>query len=391
MSFTSKAKLLGHESKKLQEGEVVSTTVDVNSLEEYQAIFAQGVTGKQRTDFSNNIKNIAKSAQSAMASMGNSLAILDHAYGNGKLNKEQAQLTANMFPLKITAVSAKEFVVSKDIVIGPGASPYAINAEKLIFKGGSITVINTVCTITAETVQVLSGGRKPYHIGILGAKGAVGARGESGARPPKAAPGKNAENVFMCILAIAGDGSKGTIQNPGEVGGKGGQGLPSLPATLDFKNFESPTGSSLVVYTKSGEGGKGGPGGRGGRGQDGGNGGNGCNYGLSGSAGGKGGNGGTGGRGGNGGPGGDAIPGNSIIINFPADKLESLQQMQDFASGGEGGDKGSPGRGGAKGKGGQGYNGFQNGLDGTDGNDGSYGSPGVSNAKQGDPGKFIVN
>ncbi|WP_201339284.1 hypothetical protein [Isorropodon fossajaponicum symbiont] len=77
--------------------------------------------------------------------------IADYMLGkNNLMAKKTLDYIDIAFPFKGSVMYGKDIVINKDIVVGPAASSYFINADILTFDGGSITSITTALTITAN-------------------------------------------------------------------------------------------------------------------------------------------------------------------------------------------------------------------------------------------------
>ncbi|QPF82756.1 hypothetical protein IC762_23815 [Bradyrhizobium genosp. L] len=390
MDYLERAQIIGHDVTRLKNGETIRSTVLVDSLEKFKAIFAHDLTLDQRGKFSEQIGHLPWTLQFGSLPGASMTRLINNVFGLGSLAMNDVAVATAIFPLRVTAVSGSTVTINTDEVFGPSSAPVAINAGTLIFNGGSITTLNTVITVSADTLQINSGGSLPYHIGIKGVAGATGTAGATGSTTPgQAQAGRkgNEGSPGVCTGSDSGGtGSGGATGGAGGTGLIGAQGLPSLPATITVKGFSQNT--SFVVYTQSGAGGQGGPGGQGGAGQQGGNGGDGCSSGCEGTSGGNGGQGGAGGAGGDGGPGGPGAPGLPINISFPQAAQSFLVMTQDLAppgAGGQAGAGGAPGGGGGSGSGGKHKS---DGAGGSSGSSGAAGSAGKAGTVGGAPGNY---
>ncbi|WP_156429638.1 hypothetical protein [Burkholderia sp. TSV86] len=395
MDFLDRAKLLGHDIACLKSGEVISSTVVINSIDDYRLLFGGETSEAARVDFSDALNALSEPITIKEIPRAALTRLTDYVYGNGTLSANDKALAESIFPIKINAVSAENIVISTDLTYGPSASPYMLNAGTLTFSGGAISLLNTVANITADRLVVKVGGTKAYHVGILGSIGTTGATGAAGSSysgPAANGKDKSAASPGICTgVGSGGDGDNGGDGGNGQPGGQGGNGLPSLSATISIKAFDSSSTSIFSVFTQSGTGGKGGTGGAGGMGQDGGRGGNGCDSGCEGTDGGRGGRGGKGGNGGPGGVGGNGAAGMPITVNFPGASRQSLVTNAQPAPAGQGGTGGMAGAGGKGGAGGSGGKHSVNGSAGSPGISGSAGPSGTPGVLAGAPGQFIIN
>lgn len=396
MSYLKLAEKLGQSVERLKAGEVIRTSVRVNSLAEFKELFGANLDTHQREAHSRDLAAQHKEALASQAPEHLMLRLGDYVHGSGELSASDAAAASRMFPITVHVESGADYVLRTDVTYGPSAPPVLLNYGTLTFAGGSITTLNTVLTLNADTITFTDAtGNKNYQIGILGVDGDQGNTGAPGTSTPgQAATGKNSSPSSPGVCTGAGGGGTGATGangGDGQTGGSGGTGKPSLQANITFNNFVNPNGERLVLYTRSGGGGKGGTGGRGGDGQQGGNGGHGCDSGCEGTDGGKGGDGGIGGKGGDGGLGGNGVNGNNIFVTGPAAALEFLVKTSDVAPYGQGGEPGLGGTGGVGGRGGRGGKHASNGGGGgskSGGNPGAAGKPGTI---QGNPGTFYFN
>jgi hypothetical protein len=396
-SFQDLARKIGLNLDRLNDGEVIRTSVRVKTIAEFKELFAGSLDPQRRSAYSAQLES-----GDPKRSTGNSPDLLwqrlhNHVYGAGQLSDSDATAAARFFPITVQVVSGANYVLDTDETFGPSAVPVLLNFATLTIDGGSITTLNTILTLQADTVTFgPRPGTKPYHFGVLGVDGAPGGPGSPGITPiGQASPGSNSKQSAPGICQGAPAGGPGS---PGAAGGKGGtgnpghDGLPALEAVFTISGIDRSKRKLLKFYTRSGGGGTGGTGGIGGTGQQGGNGGTGCipTNECKGTDGGSGGNGGTGGTGGDGGAGGNGVDGNSILINLPAVARSSIATKSDIAAAGTGGQPGQGGDGGAGGGGGKGGKGAQNGAAGATGDAGQPGTPGNDGAMQGKPGAFIL-
>jgi len=375
---------MGHDIEALRNGETISSTVTVNSLEEFKLLFANELPQEYRDEFAKMATSTAAAnyQSAAIASVAN---LTQHVYGNHLLSSEDLNFATQIFPLKVQATSAADLTINSDEQFGPNATPQAINAGTLKFSGGSLTAITTALSISADTLLVQSGGSKPYIIGIVGLAGVVGISGVDGAIYASAAANGTDANIptpGICTGASDGgdatNGAKGNVGNPPVSPGQDGQ--SNLPATIAIKAVD-PSSAPLVIFSQGGVGGAGGTGGQGGQGQTGGNGGNGCDTGCEGTNGGNGGNGGDGGDGGVGGNGGNGVSGPPISVIFPSASQSLLTLVPTAAppgAAGSGGGGGAAGVAGACGSGGKNKHNGNDGGGGSAGSAGKNGSPGAN-------------
>jgi hypothetical protein len=391
VGYLERAQIIGHDVSRLQKGETLSSTVQIDSLDKFKALFAGDSTAAQRADFSKQAAALPGGAPFHDETMAR---LVDYVYGTGTLSAADAEASKKMFPLKVTAVSASTVTIDTDREYGPSVAPVVINAGTLIFADGSITVMNTVLSVSADTLQVNSGGAKPYHIGVLGAPGAIGTTGTVGLTAAGQAPaGRNSYPPAPGTCQGSPNGGPGSSGATGGIGGPGGPGNPglsSLPAQIFIAEFDTSQPNKFVIFTQSGSGGQGGLGGTGGAGQQGGNGGHGCESGCEGTNGGNGGQGGTGGQGGNGGSGGNGASGSPIAIIFPQAAKSYLATTSAVAPAGAGGLPGPSGSGGAGGAAGWGGKHHSDGSAGATGADGSPGQAGPDGTVTGVPGNFNI-
>jgi hypothetical protein len=396
MDYLLRAQALGHDIRKLKKGEIIRSTVSIRSLDEFKSIFANNLTAEQRALHSKQVSGLPLGdypGATAMARLG------AHIWGDKSLSSADVEFAKSIFPLKVDVVSGSDVTITTDEVIGPAAAPQVVNAGTLTFAGGSITLMNTVFTVSADTLVLDKLGTTPYHIGILGATGAEGSTGSTGSTTPgQAQNGSNISAPTPGICTGVGDGgtgSPGAAGGVGGIGGIGGSGAASLTATVTIGSFPNPGQAAFVINTQSGGGGQGGTGGTGGAGQQGGNGGSGCNSGCEGTDGGNGGNGGAGGTGGIGGVGGAGVDGSPISISFPAGPNGSPNPLLVLnsapAPAGTGGSGGVAGLGGAGGNAGSGGKHKSDGQSGSSGANGQVGNQGLPGGTTGAPAHFNVN
>ena len=387
MDFRKKAELLGHDLDALKNGETVQSQAVIQNLADFKALFASDLTDKHRSDFDAQAANSA-----ARAAPGHLHAVTQSVFGSRELTAEEEAWSELMFPIAITATSGATVTISDDLVQGPGAPPWLINAQELVFDGGSVTAITTALTITADSVAVVQPSSKPYTVGILGNKGATGEPGTSGEpynAPAKAGSDVSAPSPGICTGASrGGTGQNGLPGNPGQPGQRGQDGQPNMPATILIKAVSPKNNGTFAIFTQSGPGGDGGTGGDGGPGQNGGRGGNGCDSGCEGTDGGDGGTGGKGGDGNVGGPGGNGVPGNTIHLSFPSTPPGVLATLSASAPYGKGGSGGKGGAAGQPGDGGSGGKHSTNGQRGTGTTNGAAGQKGSDGTQSGAPGNF---
>lgn len=393
MDVQSRASSLGQDTSRIGAGETVTSLVTIESLERYKEIFGSDLSDEQRSEFSAQLDLLGKASEEPL--IPQLVRLLDHIHGTGELSSEDEAFAARIFPIAATVVSGDDVTISTDEVIGPSAPPYFINAGTLTFAGGSLTIMNTVCRITADHLVIQEGGTKPYHVGIMGAPGATGTPpGSVGSSTPgQAQHGKNISPPSPGICTGASDGGKGDPGANGGTGGTGnpgGPGLPSMNANITITALDTPD-ALFVIATQSGAGGVGGIGGTGGAGQQGGDGGHGCHSACEGTDGGPGGPGGTGGTGGLGGTGGPGTSGLPIQVSFPLAAKAALTTIQNVAPPGGGGAGGPPGAPGAGGNGGSGGKHKSDGSTGSYGGSGSTGTQGNAGTQQGSPAQFSIS
>nr|WP_011264510.1 hypothetical protein [Leptospirillum ferrooxidans]AAX36053.1 ORF289 [Leptospirillum ferrooxidans] len=285
MNFIDRTKLLGHDTSNLKDGETISSTVVVKSIDDFRELFGSDVGDAARADISNALKEQKEPGATRMLPQVGWTRLIDYVYGNGTLSHNDKLLADSIFPIKITAVSANNLTIDTDEPYGPSAPPLLINVGTLTFDGGSISLLNTVGRIAADTLVVKKGGKKSYHVGIFGSKVEEGKKypydgedGKTGSDPDPTAAGPGADkspsSSGVCTgVGPGGDGKNGQDGVTGGDGGNGGDGLVSLSASITIKAFDSSSSTSIfAVQTQSGAGGNGGNGGAGGNGQDGGRG-----------------------------------------------------------------------------------------------------------------------
>ena len=375
--------------------DTLETIVKISNHNQYQAIFANNLNDSIKQAFPKALPTLTED-------YGLYKEIMINLYGDKReedFSDGFLKYLKNVLPTHVNVITGKNVVINKNLVIGPGAFPYVINADTLTFAGGSINVITSTITITANILEIRSSitdeSSNPYHISILGDKGADGTKGADGVpyhEPAASGSDAHVPSSGICTGASAGgnadDGFPGTV---GKNGQNGENGKPNAPANISIKTINPDYASSFVIFTQSGAGGKGGIGGQGGKGQDGGNGGNGCSSGCECTDGGNGGKGGNGGQGGDGGTGGNGIDGNPIIISFPSSYKNLLKPIKKSASFGDGGDPGNGGEPGEGGKAGSTGSSCSNGATGSIGKYGAYGKKGSNGSESGSPGNFIFN
>jgi hypothetical protein len=395
-SYLERARKLGQSEARLQAGQLVRTLVQINSLDEFKLLLAGHLSDDQRQRHSQDLAQRHAIDLAATADSFPLARFTDYIYGTATLSDQDRQLAEMIFPVTLLAVSQADMMISSDIVYGPSASPVLLNVGRLTFSGGSITAMNTVLNVMADTLAFGDQrGSKPYHIAFMGVDGAAGANGMAGPapNPAQAAAGADASprSPGICSgVGNGGDGSNGASGASGGNGRTGDNGLPNLAATLSFGSFVTAN-ADLVLYTRSGQGGNGGNGGSGGSGQQGGQGGQGCDSGCEGTNGGKAGNGGNGGDGGDGGQGGNGVNGFNIIVTVPSGHVRNVLTSSAVAPYGQGGLAGVGGAGGAAGQPGKGGKGSTSGAAGTQGNPGAPGKNGVVGTEQGSPGQFFIS
>ena len=369
----------------------ITATVKITSVEDFRVLFSGGLTDTQRTNFAKHIPSTA-GQENKIYNLDFLEQIVSHVYANTELRSAEAQkFVDEAFPIEIDVLTGENVTISSDMLIGPGARPYLINADTLTIDGGSLTVTSTALTIRANKLVFTQNQKsaKSYHIGILGQTGMNGSKGPDGMpydSPAQAGSSASAPTPGICSGASNGDGGlAGSSGAEGGSGQNGKDGLANLPANISIAALDE-SAEGFVIFTQSGMGGDGGDGGTGGSGQIGGHGGQGCNSGCEGTDGGNGGAGGNGGVGGNGGNGGSGADGNPIVITFPTAGKGKLNVISMDAKPGTGGRKGvggSGGRGGFAGSGGKHKSGGASGSQGKFGADGKAGPIGQHDGSPG--------
>ena len=271
--------------------------ITINTLDDFRALFASGITNAQIEEQQslsqtnpnfNHIDDEEKILNDLIASV--------YADQNIELPLTQSFIE-NTFPIEVELLSANDVVISTDRVTGPNASPLLINADNLTFDGGSLTVITTVLTLSANNLifKQSSTHQKINTISVFLVKKVKMVPLVPMAKiSPPAQAGDTSNPPAPGFCAGAGNGKNGSAGNTGDNGRNGENGMEgdaNLPANITI-NAVNDDLSQLVIFTQSGEGGAGGNGGNGGKGQQGGAGGHGCNSGCEGTDGGNGGNGG---------------------------------------------------------------------------------------------------
>jgi hypothetical protein len=367
---------------------VATKSVNIASIEEFRELFGGRLDEGQRAEFTRNMPADVDPRIPGLR------WLVEYVFGSRELTPGDKEFAHALFPLKADMVSGDTVTINSDIVVGPGASPYVIDADTLIFDGGSLTVLSTALMIKVGDLRVKAPGSRPYHIGIFGTKGATGDTGSDGAPysgPAQAGSDSSAPTPGICTGAgKGGNGSDGGKGNDGGIGSNGRDGLASMPATITIAAVEPESETQLVISTASGDGGDGGVGGKGGTGQTGGNGGKGCDSGCEGTDGGNGGAAGMGGNGGPGGTGGNGTAGYPISVSFPKDQRGMLQTIVAAAPPGQGGTGGNGGAAGSPGAAGTGGKHSTNGQPGSSASAGNSGDTGSRGAQPGAPGTLDV-
>lgn len=396
MNYLERAKQFGHDADALKNGKVITSTITIDSIDEFRSIFGDALTDDHRRKFSNAVNALMTDSENPLSMHPSMVNMMSYVHGDHSYETLDMAYANMLFPVMIQVVSAADVVINTDRVQGPNASPWVINAGTLTFDGGSVTAITTLLTIVADNLIIKRGGGKPYHVGVLGADGVTGPAGLPGTA--YSGPAKNGSNASaptpgICTGASNGgngdDGEKGNDGNIPVSPGKDGQ--ANFPATITIKAFDSSNTSPFVLFTQSGAGGDGGIGGAGGTGQAGGNGGNGCDSGCEGTDGGNGGKGGDGGNGSNGGNGGNGVNGIPISVSFPVAYKNMLSPVSKPANPGIGGKGGQGGKAGDPGSGGSGGKHKSNGVSGGNGKAGNNGNPGLPGTRTGAAGDINIS
>ena len=144
MGYLERAQLVGHDGPRLKSGETIRSTVLIDSIDKFKAIFAAASAPEQRAEFSRTIETMPWGAQFGNFPDAPMTRLLSHIFGDGDLTAADAEFANSLFPLKINAVSGQTVTVSTAIVYGPSGPPTVVNVGTLVFAGGSITAENTV-------------------------------------------------------------------------------------------------------------------------------------------------------------------------------------------------------------------------------------------------------
>ncbi|MDO8777360.1 MAG: hypothetical protein Q7K57_53330 [Burkholderiaceae bacterium] len=391
MNYLARAEKFGQDIEAIKSGKLVTSEIIVHSLDEFREFFAAGQSDAQRQAYQ----------QSRPVDNGidpNLVLAMDYVFGQQEKTQQVEQIADLLFPLPILVTSGTSKTFDSDEVVGPQASPWALNVGTLTFSGGSLTVNSTVSNITADNLVIdptpTTSSNNVYHIGIVGNPGTDGSPAQDvGPYPGTGGPGgSGGDPVWGTCNAggIGGKGSQGTTGYTGNLGNTGGPGVASMTSTIIIAAFDPSNITPFVVQSYSGAGGTGSKGGTGGKGQQGGTGGDGCSSGCEGSNGGIGGPGGQGGTGGTGGNGGDAVAGSTNLINFPASASTYLKTFTKSVDAGPSGDGGDGGPGGDGGDGGRGGKHSHDGAPGGVGPLGGVGANGTSSSVSGAAGNISV-
>jgi hypothetical protein len=376
MSYLERAALVGHDEEALKAGQVVRSKVQVQSLDQFKKIFADGLSNDQRASYardSHQKKSVGvNSSTSTTIDQLTIDRLMDHVFGVEPLSERDSQAAKSIFPVTITAISGATYSVTHDEIFDRSTGPCFINAGTLVFDNASITAKGVISKVIADTLQITARTAVPSLINILGVTGSNGAAGAAGQVLQQAANGADSSggSPGVCTGASNGQsGSNGKTGNPGSAGYPGANGIASAVSVIQIDAYVgATTNQPFTVFAQSGAGGNGGQGGAGGQGQQGGNGGNGCANGCEGTDGGAGGNGGNGGDGGPGGNGGNGVNGANVSISFPNSAQVYLMASSIVASPGLGG------IGGGRGPVGMGGNGGGSGKHHSDGSPGNIGT-----------------
>jgi len=127
MNFIDRTKLLGHDTTNLKDGETISSTVVVNSIEDFRTLFGSDADDAARAAFSAAMNEQLEPVAIRMIPQAALTRFIDYVYGNGHLSHNDKLLADSIFPIKITAVSAKTLTITTDEEYGPSAPPYLLN------------------------------------------------------------------------------------------------------------------------------------------------------------------------------------------------------------------------------------------------------------------------
>ncbi len=424
LSFNDCAQKLNHSLERLEAGEEIQSTITVPDIDALRILMDDGASSDIRRERTEAIvarvsqQEVQDGVLSGFWHLLRRVLKMDHVqqhqsrfphpidpindgseagilrrvaafiYGDAPLDPIDRKRTAHLFPMAVSALSAKSKTISAPWDLGESKNLCIVCLGTLTMEdGSSIFIKNTPLQFKVDTL-IRNGAPPPginYDIAILGVTGAAGTAGSIGGMSN---PGGTGINGNCASPGIQGDaGKQGNVGATGGVGGTGGlvgDGKASLSATIVITTGITGSVGAISILTQSGAGGTGGPGGTGGTGATGGVGGVGATCGCEGTNGGPGGTGGTGGQGGIGGTGGNGVPGNDIYVTVPPGQKNKIIVVPPLNApggvGGLGGATGPAGGGGAGGGGGKHHDsggGGGGGAQGTQGQKGATGGVGV--------------
>jgi hypothetical protein len=386
-TFLERAAKFGHSIEALKAGMTVSTTIEVNNVDQLKEVLSD--TGEEQD--MNIGKLLFEKIPMPDADDESPNAVLrrvnDFIYNGGDLSAADRTQITNGFPMEVVLTSAPDYTPKEPVIINSPAKPMVYNYGTLTLNNGIyFSVYQTVVTFNIDKVVRVGSNGNP-NIGdfnIFGATGTAGDTGDTGATGTTGANGS--KGTCTSGGGIAGDkGGNGGTGATGATGGPGTPGNPGQPSMQATININNEVSGNLYFFTRSGTGGNGGHGGKGGRGGTGGNGGKGASCGCECTNGGNAGNGGTGGIGGTGGNGANGVnAAGNIVVTIPSSAKPNVFKSSAnaaFGSYGKGGDPGGGGPAGSKGGGG-GASGCPSCKSGSDGSGGGGGSQG----QNGNPG-----
>lgn len=248
---------------------------------------------------------------------------------------------------KFSYLSAKgeTLVISKDITYDKDT---CLEYAKIIFDGGSITVIDKSLSLRADEIDVKSS-NKPL-IRLLSSDGKNSSQSpKNGKAGSIGSKGRDSSNPTIGSRTPATEGGNGGNGTDGDLGENGGDGNDLSNSVIQIDKI-TDTSLAFKIICKSGDGGRGGNGGNGGKGGNGGNGGrhqiNAIVDNMKAADGGNGGNGGNAGNAGDGGNAGNYLA-RSIVKMIIPEKYKSYVITECAPSSGS--KPGKPGKGGGKG------------------------------------------
>lgn len=173
MSFLERAKRFGHDVEAIRRGATVTSTIVLNTIEDYREFMAAHLSDDHRRNYS--------ARQAAEPEQGPAQrALSDHIFGTGELTAEARVLAEEMLPLEVALTSSDTYTVDNDVEYG--TQSVAINAGTLVIDGGSLTIRGGTLTIHADNLLMKAASAKQsYVVGVLGIAGADGAAGATGA------------------------------------------------------------------------------------------------------------------------------------------------------------------------------------------------------------------